>query len=107
LQRQAWFLDREQNLRLRQQLYLPQEHRALQEPHLSCTGIYYVFYSFEVDELPQNLFVPAWLSGDHGHGYYGDVFVVKVGLHELGQDDWATYEDIVPDFLNLLSKTAL
>jgi hypothetical protein len=107
LQRQAWFLDCEQNLRLRQQLHLPQEHRALQEPHLSCTGTYYVFYSFEVDELPQNLFVPAWLSGDHGHGYYGDVFVVKVGLHELGQDDWATYEDIVPDFLNLLSKTAL
>ena len=33
--------------------------------------------------------------------------MVKVGLYELGQDDWATYEDIVPDFLNLLSKTAL
>ena len=101
-QQQFWFPHREQLLHFRQRLYLPQEHHLLQEHHLSCIGTYYVYYSFDVDDLPENSFVPAWISGGN-HAYYGDVFLVKMAPHEFGQSEWAAYEDIVPDFLDLLN----
>lgn len=79
-------------------------------------GTYYVFYSFAVDDLPENSSVPAWISdvGDTGdncdgipRNYRGDVFLVKMAPHEHGEYGWAAYEDIVPEFLDLLVKGPL
>ena len=66
-------------------------------------GTYYVFYSFAVDDLPKNSSVPTWIS-DVGGGkhYYGDVFLVKMAPHEYGEYGWAAYDDIAPEFLDLL-----
>ena len=70
-------------------------------------GAYYVFHSFAADDLSKNLSVPAWLSKirewDH-RNYYGDVFVVKMAPVEHGEEGWAVYEDIVPQFLDLLAE---
>jgi hypothetical protein len=65
---------------------------------------YYVFYSFALDDLPKNSSVPAWISGGNRYQYWGDVFLVKMAPHLYGQYGWAAYEDIVPDFLDLLVK---
>lgn len=70
-------------------------------------GTYYVFYSFATDDLPKNSSVPTWIS-DPLHGYYsGDVFLVKMAPHEYGEYGWAAYEDIVPEFLDLLREGPL
>ena len=74
-------------------------------------GTYYVFYSFATDDLPKNSSVPTWISGDISddfHRYhYGDVFLVKMAPHETGDYGWAAYEDIVPEFLDLLREGPL
>jgi hypothetical protein len=99
-------LNSEQQRHVRQQLFLPQERHLLQQHHLSCIGTYYVYASYDVDDLPNNSFVPAWISGGN-HGYNGDVFLVKIAPHEFGENGWAAYKDIVPDFLDLLVEKAL
>lgn len=96
---------RQQLLHFRQRHRLPQQYHAIQQQHSSCTGAYYVFHSFAVDYLPKNLFVPAWISdiGDRDYRQYcGDVFIVKMARHERGEYGWAAYEDMVPQFLDLL-----
>jgi hypothetical protein len=74
-------------------------------------GTYYVFYSFAIDDLPKNSSVPTWISGDISddfhRNYYGDVFLVKMAPHEYGEYDWAAYENIVPEFLDLLREGPL
>jgi hypothetical protein len=74
-------------------------------------GTYYVFYSFAIDDLPKNSSVPTWISGDISDDfplyYYGDVFLVKMAPHEYGEYGWAAYEDIVPEFLDLLREGPL
>ena len=77
-------------------------------------GTYYVFRSFAIDDLPKNSSVPTWISGDIGdigdgfhRSYYGDVFLVKMAPHEYGEYGWAAYEDIVPEFLDLLREGPL
>ena len=74
-------------------------------------GTYYVFYSFALDDLPKNSSVPTWISGDISDDfhrcYYGDVFLVKVAPHEYEEYGWAAYEDIVPEFLDLLKEDLL
>jgi hypothetical protein len=96
-----------QLLHLRQRYFLDQQHHILQPHQSSCAGTYYVFYSFDVDTLSENKFVPDWLkdtdNGDH-LTYYGDVFLVKMAPQEYGENEWAVYEDIISDFLNLLGK---
>ena len=98
---------REQLFRLKQRYLLDQKYHVLQQQHLSCVGAYYVFYSFDLDDLPKNMFVPAWVN-DMGDGvhypYYGDVFLVKMAPHEYGENRWAVYEDIIPLFLDLLAE---
>ena len=89
-----------------ERLYLPQEHCLLQQHQLSCIGTYYVYSSYDVDDLPNNSYVPAWISGGN-HGYNGDVFLVKIAPHEFEENGWPVYEDIVPDFLDLLAEKAL
>lgn len=67
-------------------------------------GTYYVFYSFAIDDLPRNSSVPTWISDNN---FYGDVFLVKMAPHEYGEYGWAAYEDIVPEFLDLLREGPL
>lgn len=98
-------LTRQQLFHLRQRYLLDQRYHILQQQHSSCTGAYYVFYSYAIGDLPRNLYVPDWIC-DTGDGcyqtYYGDVFLVKMAPHEYGENSWAIYEDIVPLFLDLL-----
>jgi len=73
-------------------------------------GAYYVFHSFAFDDLPKNSSVPTWISdiGDGMHRQYcGDVFLVKMAPHEYGEYGWAAYEDIIPEFLDLLIEGPL
>ncbi|KAF2809118.1 uncharacterized protein BDZ99DRAFT_389524 [Mytilinidion resinicola] len=102
--RHYWNTERVWEYRDLQKFHLLQQHRS------SCTGAYYVFFSFAVDDLPENLSVPAWIRGssvndigirDH---FWGDVFLVKMAPHEYGEHGWAVYEDVVPEFLDLLAE---
>ncbi|KAF2468686.1 uncharacterized protein BDR25DRAFT_230630 [Lindgomyces ingoldianus] len=90
-----------------EQAWRQTQYHTLQHQHLSCVGAYYVFYSFDLDSLPRNMFVPAWVSeiSDGVHfSFHGDVFLVKMSPHEYGENRWAVYEDITPLFLDLLVK---
>ncbi|KAL7953555.1 hypothetical protein V8C34DRAFT_296692 [Trichoderma compactum] len=105
-------LSREQMLHLRQRHLLPQQRFFVQQlnHHRYCLGAYYVFYSFAVDDLPINKFVPSWIEeNNHAHfphRYFGDVFVVKISPDEVGQDGRAAYEDVDPLFLDFLDDDA-
>jgi hypothetical protein len=113
LQQQRHRLPQGYRLLQRQRQYVPQQHHLLHQHQLSCIGSYYAFYSFASDDLPKNLSVPAWISeiGSFGDGirsqYWGDVFLVKMASYEYGEYGWAAYEDIVPEFLDLLIKGPL
>jgi hypothetical protein len=92
------------------QLFFEQQHHLLPQLYSSCIGTYYVYYSLDVDHLPLNAFVPDWIGtvGDKAPRlYWGDVFVVKMGPQEYGPYGWAAYEDITPDFLELLAAGPL
>jgi hypothetical protein len=93
-------------IHVRQRHLHEQQYYLLQQCYASCKGTYYVFYSFAVDYLPQNLFAPAWIrefGNGHYHNYYGDAFLVKLAPNESDDHDWAVYEDILPEFLNVLA----
>ncbi|PVH90117.1 hypothetical protein DM02DRAFT_82963 [Periconia macrospinosa] len=106
----------EQLFRLRQRYLLDQQYHVLPQQYVSCTGTYYVYYSYNQDALPKNQFVPAWIcdNGDglhYQHQHHGDVFLVKMAPHEYeydkggyGQNRWAAYEDVIPLFLDLLAE---
>jgi hypothetical protein len=94
--RQYWKTKRAWQFRDLQRIDLENQGRS------SCNGIYYAFYSFAIDDLPENTFVPDWMR--NRHNYWGDVFLVKMAPHEYGQYGWAAYEDISPDFLQLLAE---
>ncbi|KAL7943508.1 hypothetical protein V8C42DRAFT_109111 [Trichoderma barbatum] len=103
-------LDHKQMLHLRQRYLVPQQYRVVQQQYHSCTGTYYVFYSFDGDNLPRNKFVPPWIGDTPdslSHYYCGDVFLVKTSPHENRENGWAVYEDIVPHFLDLLAEGPL
>jgi hypothetical protein len=99
------------NVRQRKrQLFLEQQHHLLPQRYSSCIGAYYVYYSFDLDHLPLNAFVPDWIGkiGDRNQQqYWGDVFVVKMGPQEYGPHGWAAHEDITPECLELLAAGSL
>lgn len=73
--------------------------------HPSCHGSYYIFFSFALDDLPENKSVPAWFTRGMELGkFWGDVFVVKMAPHEYGEYGWAAYEDVAPELLDLLVR---
>ncbi|KAI9689716.1 MAG: hypothetical protein M1822_009597 [Bathelium mastoideum] len=80
--------------------------RIVLEHHSSCSGIYYIFWSLDQDNLPVNPFVPTWINEDR-YQWYGDVFLVKMAPYEYGGYGWALYEDIDPEFLDLLAEGPL
>ena len=107
LLRSGSWISPEQHLHLRQRYLREQQHHILQLHLSSYAGAYYVFYSFAHEILPKIQYVPTWIS-DTGDGdnmsYYGDVFLVKMAPDEYGENEWAVYEDIIPEFLGLLVK---
>lgn len=61
--------------------------------------MYIVFFSFDLDELPLHKnFPPGPLGVRH---FAGDAFVVKLKPHEYGENGWADYDDVSPEFLEL------
>lgn len=96
--RQFWKTEQAWRYRDLQRLELEQQRYS------SCNGVYYAFFSFAMDDLPEHSSVPAWISGDQRRVYWGDVFLVKMAPHEWGEHAWAAYEDIGPEFLDLLAK---
>ncbi|KAK4067729.1 hypothetical protein Trihar35433_6289 [Trichoderma harzianum] len=112
LVRMGQCLSREQILHLRQRYLLPQQRFFVQQhnTYRYCLGTYYVFYSFAVDDLPINKFVPRWIEEEiDAHSslcYFGDVFIVKISPGEVGQDGRAAYEDVDPMFLDFLVDDA-
>ncbi|KAF2120925.1 hypothetical protein BDV96DRAFT_565904 [Lophiotrema nucula] len=89
--------------RQRQRQLQDQSCHVLRQQHSSCAGAYYLFYSFAIDDLPENTHVPAWMREGRGR-CLGDVFLVKLAPQEFGEHGWATYEDIVPQFLDLMKE---
>ncbi len=78
-------------------------HELKNQRRPSCNGIYYVFYSFAMDDLPENKHIPSWIGGEERHVWYGDVFIVKMAPSEVDEHGWAAYEDIGPEFLQLMA----
>ncbi|KAE8166633.1 hypothetical protein BDV40DRAFT_296418 [Aspergillus tamarii] len=69
------------------------------QPVPNCNGMYIVFFSFDLDELPLHKnFPPGPLGVRH---FAGDAFVVKLKPHEYGENGWADYDDVSPEFLEL------
>jgi hypothetical protein len=66
----------------------------------SCNGVYYVFFSFAMDDLPENLSVPKFPDEEH-QKWWGDVFIVKVLDPDYWEPGWAKYEDVPREFLDL------
>jgi hypothetical protein len=105
--------NRQQRFHLQQRYLLKQQYFVLPQHYSSCAGAYYMFFSFAGDDLPKNSSLPAWIRniGDIEDGihrqYPGDVFLVKMAPHEYGENGWAAYEDIVPDFLDCLNEGPL
>jgi hypothetical protein len=94
-------------------IFLSSNISSLPQRYSSCTGAYYMFFSFAGDDLPKNSSLPVWIRDigdveDSIHRQYpGDVFLVKMAPHEYEEKGWAAYEDIVPDFLECLNEGPL
>ena len=68
------------------------------QPIKACEGVYQKFFSFALDDLPRNAFLPPLFSREHGG--CGGVFVVKLAKQDQ-EHEWAVYENILPKFLDL------
>ncbi|KAE8346430.1 hypothetical protein BDV24DRAFT_123844 [Aspergillus arachidicola] len=68
------------------------------QPFPNCNGVYMLFFSFDLDELPLHKNVVGPL-GERSAA--GDAFVVKLKSHEYGENGWAEYDDVSPEFLEL------
>ncbi|KAK4204756.1 hypothetical protein QBC40DRAFT_336674 [Triangularia verruculosa] len=70
----------------------------------SCDGLYILFYSFDVENLPQNERFPEAIYG-RTRCFAGDAFVFKIQGREigedLGEDGWAAWQDVPEDILSL------
>lgn len=104
-------LNQEEMFRLRQRNFHDQRYWVLQPQYQSsCAGAYYVFYPFDVDGLPENEHVPAWVrevKTGHYVGFWGDLFIVRLGPREHEADGRAIYADVDAQFLELLAEGPL
>jgi hypothetical protein len=96
------------HVRQRQRLlFREQYHHLLPQKYAAYVGAYYVYSSFALDDLLLNSHVPAWLNkkccGD-GYQHWGNVFVLKMSPQEHGPCGWAAYEDVPPEFLNIMAE---
>ncbi|KAK0670015.1 hypothetical protein QBC41DRAFT_98600 [Cercophora samala] len=74
------------------------------QPIASCNGLYILFYSFDLDNLPKNERFPEAIYG-RTRCFAGDAFVFKIQGNaigeELDQDGWAAWQDVAEDILSL------
>jgi hypothetical protein len=70
------------------------------QPNKNCNGVYMKFFSFCLDDLPENRSVPTCFCRVNALAA-GDVFIVKLAPQECDEHGWAVYEDIPADFLEL------
>ena len=63
-----------------------------------------MYFSFGIGGLPEDSSVPDWMDVSNRRKCWGNVFVVKMAPHDYGKYFCAAYEDIVPEFLDLLLK---
>jgi hypothetical protein len=70
----------------------------------SCNGLYVVYYSFDLESLPENNNFPEALFGRQ-RAFAGDAFVFKLQGREigedLGEDGWAAWIDVPTEVLSL------
>lgn len=83
-------------------------HRAskvlcLRTKHKQCAGAYYVFYSFALDDLAQNMGAPGWMVEASDGPFFGDVFLIKLAPQEKDENGWAVYEDVGLEVLEVLA----
>jgi hypothetical protein len=78
--------------------------RLENQPLSSCNGLYALFYSFDLESLPENSNFPEAIYGRQ-RTFAGDAFVVKLKGNEigsdLGEDGWAAWDDVPSDILGL------
>lgn len=69
----------------------------------SCNGLYVLFYSFDLESLPENSNFPKAIFGRE-RAFAGDAFVVKLKGNEIGsdlrEDGWAAWDDVHSDILS-------
>ncbi|KAI1956349.1 hypothetical protein LOZ58_006426 [Ophidiomyces ophidiicola] len=74
------------------------------QPLGSCNGLYVLFYSFDLETLPENNNFPPEIFGRE-RVFAGDAFVVKLKgddiKSDLGDDGWAAWDDVPLDILTL------
>jgi len=68
------------------------------QPNEAWNGVYLKFFSFDLDNLPENRSVPLSFCRVNLLAA-GDVFIVKLAPQEWDEHGWAVYEDIPPEFL--------
>ncbi|KEZ46930.1 hypothetical protein SAPIO_CDS0277 [Scedosporium apiospermum] len=78
--------------------------RLEKQPLDSCNGLYVLFYSFDLESLPENRNFPVAIYGRE-RAFAGDAFVVKLKGNEigsdLGEDGYALWDDVPSDILKL------
>ncbi|KAK0741810.1 hypothetical protein B0T21DRAFT_381588 [Apiosordaria backusii] len=78
--------------------------RLENQPIAGCDGLYVLFYSFDLDNLPQNERFPEAIF-ERNRTFAGDAFVFKIQGREigedLGEDGWAAWQDVPEDILSL------
>lgn len=78
--------------------------RLEKQPLSHCNGLYVVFFSYDLESLPENNNFPKGVFGRE-RAFAGDAFVVKIQGNEigedLGEDGWAAWIDVPEDILSL------
>ncbi|KAI3323627.1 hypothetical protein HD806DRAFT_497381 [Xylariaceae sp. AK1471] len=90
-----------------QQAWIWRDHetfRLQNQPFSSCNGLYVLYYSFDLESLPENNNFPEAIFARQ-RAFAGDAFVVKLQGTEIGEDlgddGWAVWVDVPSDILSL------
>ncbi|MCJ1323994.1 hypothetical protein MMC10_000656 [Thelotrema lepadinum] len=78
--------------------------RLEKQPLGSCNGLCVLFFSFDLESLPENNNFPEAIFGRQ-RAFAGDAFVVKLKGNEigddLGEDGWALWDNMPSNILDL------
>ena len=98
------FLSRLPDLRAFWKVSRGWEYRDLEQmtfkdqPNEAWNGVYLKWFSFALDDLPENRSVPLIFCRAYRLAA-GDVFIVKLAPQECDEHGWTVYEDFPPEFL--------
>ncbi|KAK0616547.1 hypothetical protein B0T14DRAFT_568141 [Immersiella caudata] len=96
-------MDEREGLHVRQRYCSPKKYFILQPEQRQCAGAYYAFYSFALDDLVQNMGVAGWIVNASDGPFFGNAFLMKLVPQEKDEDGSAVYEDVGPEFLEVLA----